>query len=138
MRPILTLCLLFLVACGGPEPAATRWPTPTPLPRTTPEPTPVPIPNLYATWAPTWAAEAAAARTPAASRATALPASSRATAVLLPISAYACPATHVIKGNRNSMIYHMPGQEYYTRTKPEWCFALEADAIMAGYRKALR
>lgn len=47
-----------------------------------------------------------------------------------------CPANAPIKGNANSMIYHMPGQRYYDRTTPEACFASQADARAAGYRKA--
>lgn len=133
MRPILIACILFLVACGSP-PAPTATPRPTPAPTNTAQPTKVvtPLPDIEATIAAMKAWVASEARMAAASRAAAAAASRP------PISAYACPATHVIKGNRNSMIYHMPGQEYYTRTKPEQCFALEADAIMAGYRKALR
>ena len=136
MRPILIACLLFLVACGGPAPTATRWPTPAPAgpPAGPPAPTKVvtPLPDIEATMAAMKAWSDMEVRIAAASRATAT-AGSR-----LPISAYACPATHRIKGNLNTMIYHMPGQEYYTRTKPEQCFALEVDAIMLGYRKALR
>lgn len=48
-----------------------------------------------------------------------------------------CPASHPIKGNRGSMgalIYHVPGGRNYDRTKPEACFATEADAQAAGYR----
>ena len=136
MRPILIACLLFLVACGGPAPTATRWPTPAPAgpPAGPPAPTRVvtPLPDIEATIAAMKAWVASEATIAAISRATAT-AGSRP-----PISAYACPATHRIKGNLNTMIYHMPGQEYYTRTKPEQCFALEVDAIMLGYRKALR
>lgn len=55
-----------------------------------------------------------------------------------PIDANNCPATHPIKGNRNSMIYHRPGQQAYNKTKPEQCFATDADAVAAGYRAAKR
>ncbi|WP_456300410.1 sunset domain-containing protein [Tessaracoccus coleopterorum] len=41
-----------------------------------------------------------------------------------------------MKGNANSGIYHMPGQRYYSKTKPEECFAKESAAKAAGYRKA--
>ena len=144
MRPILIACLLFLVACDSPAQTATPWPTPTwrttstPLPAGPPRPPDgpfrvvTPLPDIEATMAAMKAWSDMEVRIAAASRATAT-AGSR-----LPISAYACPATHRIKGNLNTMIYHMPGQEYYTRTKPEQCFALEVDAIMLGYRKALR
>lgn len=49
----------------------------------------------------------------------------------------ACPASHPIKGNKSSMgalIYHTPASLSYARTKPEACFATEADAEAAGYR----
>lgn len=55
-----------------------------------------------------------------------------------PISATACPATHPIKGNANSKIYHRPGQQAYDKTRPEDCFATDADAVAAGYRAAKR
>jgi hypothetical protein len=53
----------------------------------------------------------------------------------------ACPATHPIKGNRGSRsttewIYHVPGGGSYAQTDPEECFAGEADAQAAGYRRA--
>ena len=48
-----------------------------------------------------------------------------------------CPLSAPIKGNADSMIYHMPGQQYYDRTNPEECFATEAAAQAAGYRRAL-
>ena len=47
-----------------------------------------------------------------------------------------CPPMHPIKGNEGSMIYHMPGQEYYSATNPERCFRTEEAARRAGYRKA--
>jgi hypothetical protein len=50
----------------------------------------------------------------------------------------ACPASHPIKGNRSSMIYHRPGAEFYDQTRPEDCFASPADAETAGYRSSLR
>lgn len=53
-----------------------------------------------------------------------------------PISKNLCPSSAPIKGNESSMIYHKPGQRYYTRTNPEVCFSTDADAARAGYRKA--
>jgi micrococcal nuclease len=47
-----------------------------------------------------------------------------------------CPASHPIKGNDNSMIYHVPGQRHYGQTNSRNCFASEAAAIAAGYRKS--
>ena len=55
-----------------------------------------------------------------------------------PVSPYDCPATHPIKGNANSGIYHMPFHEFYSRTKPEACVSNEAAAVAAGYRRAYR
>ena len=45
-----------------------------------------------------------------------------------------CPSWAPIKGNLSSHIYHMPWQRYYSRTKPEMCFATEAAAVKAGKR----
>lgn len=45
--------------------------------------------------------------------------------------------TCTIKGNKNSRgekIYHMPGQQFYDKTKAEEMFCSEADAKSAGYR----
>jgi len=53
-------------------------------------------------------------------------------------SGMACPATHPIKGNRPSMIYHRPGAQFYEQTRPEDCFASPADAEAAGYRASQR
>ncbi|GGF47523.1 hypothetical protein GCM10010922_24190 [Microbacterium sorbitolivorans] len=53
-----------------------------------------------------------------------------------PGNGYSCPEGYPIKGNKDSGIYHVPGQRFYDRTKPEECFANEADAQRAGYRKA--
>jgi micrococcal nuclease len=50
----------------------------------------------------------------------------------------ACPPEAPIKGNRDSMIYHLPGQQAYNRTKPEQCFSTESAAVAAGYRRAQR
>jgi hypothetical protein len=49
-----------------------------------------------------------------------------------------CPSSHPIKGNRESMIYHRPGQTFYDQTRPEACFATPADAEAAGYRASQR
>jgi hypothetical protein len=53
-------------------------------------------------------------------------------------SGMSCPASHPIKGNRSSMIYHVPGGEFYDATGPEDCFASPADAEAAGYRRSQR
>jgi len=49
-----------------------------------------------------------------------------------------CPEAYPIKGNANSMIYHLPGGGFYDRTRPEDCFATEADARAGGYRASRR
>ncbi|GAB3682887.1 HNH endonuclease family protein [Angustibacter aerolatus] len=55
-----------------------------------------------------------------------------------PSSAYNCPAGYPIKGNASSMIYHVPGGQFYDVTNPEECFSTEAAARAAGYRKSKR
>lgn len=45
-----------------------------------------------------------------------------------------CPADHPVKGNDNSMIYHVSGQRYYAVTNARHCFRSQADAEAAGYR----
>ncbi|HET7691108.1 MAG TPA: hypothetical protein VFK41_12035 [Nocardioidaceae bacterium] len=63
-----------------------------------------------------------------------------------PVSTYDCPSNAPIKGNDKSGdpdwdepykgIYHLPSQDYYDITTPEECFASEAGAVNAGYRKS--
>ena len=63
-----------------------------------------------------------------------------------PVTTYDCPKSAPIKGNDKSDdsdwtepykgIYHLPGQAYYDITTPEECFASQAGAAAAGYRKA--
>lgn len=51
------------------------------------------------------------------------------------------PAVCTVKGNRSSSgewIYHVPGGQYYAVTVAEECFATEAQAVAAGYRKSKR
>jgi hypothetical protein len=45
-----------------------------------------------------------------------------------------CPPDFPIKGNRQSRIYHRPGQSSYASTVAEFCFASEEAAEAAGYR----
>ncbi|MDE0547460.1 carboxypeptidase regulatory-like domain-containing protein [Microbacterium sp. C7(2022)] len=56
--------------------------------------------------------------------------------VTAPSSEWNCPSWAPIKGNADSMIYHLKGQRYYNATKPEECFRTETAAVNAGYRKA--
>ncbi|MCK6081701.1 hypothetical protein KZX37_07210 [Microbacterium sp. EYE_5] len=53
---------------------------------------------------------------------------------------WSCPDSHPIKGNQGAedWIYHVPGSTYYSRTKPEECFATVAAAERAGYRAPKR
>ncbi|MGQ2914789.1 cell wall-binding repeat-containing protein [Microbacterium aurantiacum] len=55
-----------------------------------------------------------------------------------PASVSSCPSWAPIKGNASSMIYHVPGGQFYARTNPEECFTTEAAARSAGYRKSQR
>ncbi len=60
-----------------------------------------------------------------------------------PKDAWMCPLTHPIKGNfttysRERCIYHMKGGQFYGRTKPERCYATEADAVKDGCRRSKR
>jgi hypothetical protein len=49
-----------------------------------------------------------------------------------------CPATHPVKGNKNSRIFHVPGGRFYDTTVPERCYrdpsAAEADGMRASKR----
>lgn len=49
-----------------------------------------------------------------------------------------CPPDHPVKGNTNSMIYHLPGQSTYGATQAEVCFADAAAAEAAGFRAPKR
>lgn len=48
----------------------------------------------------------------------------------------ACPPDYPIKGNKQSLIYHEPGQSSYAATIPEFCFASREAAEAAGYRQS--
>ncbi len=50
-----------------------------------------------------------------------------------------CPPTHPIKGNFTTYsdercIYHVEGQRYYIKTKPERCYAARLEAVLDGCR----
>ena len=51
-----------------------------------------------------------------------------------------CPTGYPVKGNLHSMIYHMPGWEYYDRTNAanSICFDTPADAEADGFRASYR
>ena|SRR5687768_18111159 len=62
---------------------------------------------------------------------------------MLPTSTYDCPRSHPIKGNFTTLtgercIAHLPGGEFYSRTKPEKCYATPADAVADGCRASRR
>lgn len=43
-----------------------------------------------------------------------------------------------VKGNPSSKIYHLPGGAFYDALRSPVCFAAEAEAQAAGYRKSRR
>ena len=56
---------------------------------------------------------------------------------------WTCPATHPIKGNFTTYsgercIYHVPGGQFYGKTKPERCYASEEEARQDGCRRSRR
>lgn len=58
-----------------------------------------------------------------------------------PRSGWNCLTTHPIKGNFTTYsgepcIYHVPGGEYYDKTKPERCYATEEEARRDGCRRS--
>jgi hypothetical protein len=55
-----------------------------------------------------------------------------------PVEHGVCPEDHPVKGNANSMIYHLPGQSSYAATNPEVCFTDAAAAESAGFRPRKR
>jgi len=50
----------------------------------------------------------------------------------------ACPATYPTEGNRASMVFHLPGGDFYDAARTEECFASPSDAEAAGYRASQR
>ncbi len=58
-----------------------------------------------------------------------------------PLDAWTCPVSHPIKGNFTTYsgepcIYHVPGGRFYDKTKPERCYATEAEARRDGCRRS--
>jgi hypothetical protein len=49
-----------------------------------------------------------------------------------------CPLSHPVKANTNSGIYHVPGGQFYERTRAERCYVDAAAAEADGYRAARR
>lgn len=60
----------------------------------------------------------------------------------VPPQGMSCPISHPIKGNftptdpQEYCIYHLPGGQFYGRTKPERCYASEAEAVKDGCRRS--
>jgi hypothetical protein len=62
---------------------------------------------------------------------------------VFPTSAHTCPTSHPIKGifttsTGERCVFHSPGGEFYSRTKPEMCYAMPADAVADGCRPSRR
>lgn len=53
-----------------------------------------------------------------------------------PLSDGSCPASHPVKANDNSGIFHVPTGRFYARTNPERCYATPEAALADGYRQA--
>jgi hypothetical protein len=53
-----------------------------------------------------------------------------------PLDGGACPASHPVKANDSSRIYHVPGGRFYDRTEAVRCYASSAAASADGYRAA--
>lgn len=60
-----------------------------------------------------------------------------------PVDAWTCPLSHPIKGNFTTYsgepcIYHVPGGQFYGKTRPERCYATEEEARREGCRRSKR
>jgi hypothetical protein len=53
-----------------------------------------------------------------------------------PLEDGACPASHPIKVNAGSGIFHLPGGRFYERTEAARCYADQATAAADGYRRS--
>jgi micrococcal nuclease len=53
-----------------------------------------------------------------------------------PLEGGVCPATHPVKANDTSHIFHVPGGRFYERTEAVRCYATPEDAATDGYRQA--
>jgi micrococcal nuclease len=123
--------------CNGNFDSTLAIATATPPEARTPSPTAAAPPT--AAVPPTAAPPPAVAPPTAATPPAAPPTASQPTPVpgrAAPLPDGSCPPSHPIKGNANSGIYHVPGQQFYIRTVAEDCFATEQDAVRAGYRKS--
>lgn len=71
------------------------------------------------------------------------PKDASARAGIHPLDGWRCPRAQPIKGNFTTYsgepcIYHVPGGQLYVKTKPETCYATEADARQDGCRRSKR
>jgi hypothetical protein len=69
--------------------------------------------------------------------ATAVP-SSRPGAVRVAPQGADCPTTHPIKANATSSLYYASADTAYATSRPDACFASQADAETAGFKAASR
>ena len=53
-----------------------------------------------------------------------------------PLDGGGCPASHPVKANDSSGIYHLPGGRFYDRTVAVRCYANPEAAAADGYRPA--
>jgi hypothetical protein len=56
-----------------------------------------------------------------------------------PITPWACPADHPIKGyasEESGRVYHRPDTRFYEETSPERCYASEEEARRDGARRS--
>ena len=114
----------------------TRTPTFEPT-ATTELPTQTPTPTI--TLELTVTKRAPVIEKPTAVQPTATPLTAQPTGVTNPQADARPCAVGQIKGNRNSMIYHVPSGEWYARTHNNViCFNTEAEAQAAGFRKSKR
>jgi len=89
------------------------------------------------------AAAPATSSPPPTPPAPAAPPAASARAGVHPKDAWRCPQSQPIKGNftassDDECIYHVPGGQLYEKTKPEMCYATEADARQDGCRRSKR
>lgn len=104
-------------------PAVAQAPAPTEPPEATRAPRPSAAPKPTETLVPTF--------TPAPSI---TPNPNIKHAGVAPLNKDDCPPDYLIKGNKNSGLYHTPGDRGYEQTDPERCFATIADAEAAGFK----
>jgi hypothetical protein len=60
-----------------------------------------------------------------------------------PVNTWTCPVSNPIKGNFTTSsgercIYHVPGGQFYGKTKPERCYANDDEARRDGCRRSKR